>query len=112
MRPPPNQITIRRALRGWFTYLQLSLLGVGVLASAWRDNGYNHGFRAVILALVLASVFGLFVCGFRCPRCRTSLIHRSTALLADRGVAACPRCGVSFDEPVAQKKSGQPARPT
>jgi hypothetical protein len=84
-----RQITIRRALRGWFTDLQVSLLGVGVIAAAWHDNGYNHTFREFMLAALLAAVCGLFVCGFRCPR-----------------------CAVSFDEPVAPKRSARTARPT
>jgi len=92
-------MTIRRALRGWFTYLRVGLVLVGVLAFGWHDNGYNHTFRVSVLAVLITSVCTLFAFGFRCPRCRSSLVHKAPTILMKGCQFACPNCGVSVDEP-------------
>lgn len=98
-------MTIRHTLQGWYRFLCASLLIVGALAMAWRDNGYNHGFRIIVIVLLLVSVLALFACGFQCPRCRKSLVHKAPAILMQGGAAVCPNCGVSLDEPREKKKA-------
>jgi hypothetical protein len=91
-------MTIRRTLRGWYRFLWVAMIMVGVLGGVWRDTGYNHAFRIGVLCLLLVSVFTLFAFGFRCPRCRTSLVSKAPTLLTTGGRFVCPRCGVSVDE--------------
>jgi len=71
---------------------------VGILAFGWHDNGYNHGFRLVVLSGLLFLVVGLFAYAFRCPRCGRSLLLGASNILMTREPYACPRCGVSLDE--------------
>ena len=96
--PKSQPSTIRRQLRRWFAFFQVALVLVGILAYSWHDNGYNHTFRIVALSLLMATVLGLFASGFRCPRCRKSLVPQASKILADGGRFACPKCGGSIDE--------------
>jgi hypothetical protein len=89
--------SIRQTLTAWFRFLWLGLLMIGVFASSWRDNGYNHSLRIGVLTFLIVTVFGLFAFGFRCPRCRISLVPKASDILRTRPYA-CPRCGVSIDE--------------
>jgi hypothetical protein len=98
-------MTIRQTLQGWYRFLFVSLLIVGALAISWRDNGYNHGFRIIAISLLLVSVLALFACGFQCPRCRKTLVHKAPAILMQGGASVCPNCGVSLDEPREIKKA-------
>ena len=92
-------MTIRRALRLWFRFLWIGTLAVGVLASSWQPTWENHWIRAAALGFCLVCVVGIFTFGFRCPRCRSTLIHKATAILTKGSAFACPKCGVSMDEP-------------
>jgi predicted RNA-binding Zn-ribbon protein involved in translation (DUF1610 family) len=91
-------MTIRQTLRGWYRYLWVSLLLIGAFGISWRDNGYNHAFRLGVLALLCAAAMTLFAVGFRCPRCRTSLIPNAAHIVMSGAPFACPKCGVSVDE--------------
>jgi predicted RNA-binding Zn-ribbon protein involved in translation (DUF1610 family) len=91
-------MTIRRTLQGWFTYLRITTLLVGILAYSWHDNGYNHGFRAVVLSSLLFCVVGLFAYAFRCPRCGKSLLLGASNILMTSAQCVCPKCGVNLDE--------------
>jgi predicted Zn finger-like uncharacterized protein len=91
-------MTIRQTLRGWYRYLWASLLGVGAFGMYWRDDGHNHAFRLSALILLCAAAITLFVFGFRCPRCGTSLIPKATQIVAGGTRVNCPKCGVSVDE--------------
>jgi hypothetical protein len=91
-------MTIRKKLLGWFRFLWVGILAVGVLAGSWQATWYNHLFREAVLAFLLISVVGVFGFGFRCPRCRGSFATRATAILSGRP-CDCPKCGVSIDEP-------------
>jgi hypothetical protein len=91
-------MTIRRTLQGWYRFLWVALLLVGALARAWQDTGYNHVFRSGVIGFLLASVFLLFAFGFRCPRCRGTLVHKAPGILMQGGTFFCPKCGVSLDE--------------
>jgi protein-S-isoprenylcysteine O-methyltransferase Ste14 len=90
-------MTLRQTLTAWFRFLWLGLLAIGVFASSWRDNGYNHFLRIGVLTFLIVTVFGLFAFGFRCPRCRISLAPKASHVLRT-GPYACPRCGASMDE--------------
>jgi len=91
-------MTIRRALAGWYRFLWVGMMLVGAVGLSWRDTGYNHTFRMSVISLLLVSVFAVFGCGFRCPRCRTSLITRAATILSS-SPCGCPKCGVSMDDP-------------
>jgi len=91
-------MTIRQALRSWYTFLGVGLMAIGVLAGGWQATWYNHILRAAVLSFLLVSVFGVFAFGFRCPRCRAKLVHKAAAILKG-GPFACPKCQVSVDEP-------------
>jgi predicted RNA-binding Zn-ribbon protein involved in translation (DUF1610 family) len=91
-------MTIRQTLRGWYRYLWISLLLVGAFGMSWRDNGYNHAFRIGVLVLLCAAAMTLFAFGFRCPRCRTSLIPHAAHIVMNGAPFRCPKCGVSVDE--------------
>jgi predicted RNA-binding Zn-ribbon protein involved in translation (DUF1610 family) len=91
-------MTIRQTLRAWYRYLWVSLLLVGAFGISWQDNGYNHALRIGILVLLCAAVVTLFAFGFRCPRCRTSLISNAAHIVTSNAPFACPKCGVSMDE--------------
>jgi predicted membrane channel-forming protein YqfA (hemolysin III family) len=97
--PLNRRATVRRTLGGWFTYLRVAIVLVGVMASLWHDNGYNHGFRLVVVTGVLILVVGLFGYAFRCPRCGRSLLLEASVILMTRKTCACPRCGLNLDEP-------------
>ena len=92
-------MTIRHALRLWYRFLWMGVLAVGVLAASWQATWDNHWFRAALLGFGLLCVVGVFAFGFRCPRCRTSLVPKAPAILTEVGALACPKCGVSLDEP-------------
>jgi hypothetical protein len=92
-------MTIRHALQLWFRFLWMGVLAVGVLAASWQATWDNHWIRAALLGFCLVCVIGVFAFGFRCPRCRTSLIHKASVILTKGGPLACPRCGVSMDDP-------------
>jgi DNA-directed RNA polymerase subunit RPC12/RpoP len=91
-------MTIRQALRRWFWFLWVGLLAVGVLSQSWRATWLNHMFREVILGFLLFCVCGIFGFGYRCPRCHAVLVHKAH-VIGRGGPFACPRCGVSIDEP-------------
>jgi hypothetical protein len=91
-------MTIRKTLLGWFRFLWVGILAVGVLAGSWQATWYNHLFREAVLGFLLISVIGVFAYGFRCPRCGASLAIRATAILSGRA-CECPKCGCSVDEP-------------
>jgi hypothetical protein len=91
-------MTIRQALRGWYRFLGVGLIAVGILANGWRATWYNHILRVVVLSFLLVSVLGVFAFGFRCPRCRASLVAKAATIFRGRSFA-CPNCGVSMDEP-------------
>jgi hypothetical protein len=91
-------MTIRHTLLGWYRFLCVGLMTVGVFGASWRATWYNHFFRAAVLSFLLVSIFGVFAFGFRCPRCRTSLAIKAATILSGRA-CGCPGCGVSVDEP-------------
>jgi hypothetical protein len=93
-------MTIGRALRLWYRFLWVGLMAVGVLGASWQATWYNHIFRVAVLGFLLACVFGVFAFGFRCPRCRVSLVPKAQAILMPGGRFAWPKCRVSFDEPM------------
>jgi hypothetical protein len=93
-------MTIRQALRGWYRFLAAGLIAVGVLASGWRPTWNTQTLRVAVLSFLLVSVLGVFAFGFRCPRCRASLILKAAAI-SRGGRFACPKCGVSIDEPIS-----------
>ncbi len=91
-------MTIRRTLQGWYRFLWVALLMIGALGRAWQDTGHNHAFRIGAISILLAFVLLLFAFGFRCPRCRATLVHKAPGILMQGGTAFCPACGVSLDE--------------
>jgi predicted RNA-binding Zn-ribbon protein involved in translation (DUF1610 family) len=91
-------MTIRQTLRGWYRYLWASLLSVGAFGMYWHDDGDNRTFRVIALLLLCAAAVTLFVFGFRCPRCGTSLIPRASRIVMTAAPVTCPKCGVSVDE--------------
>jgi hypothetical protein len=91
-------MTIRRRLLGWFRFLWVGILAVGVLAGSWQPTWDNHIFREAILGFLLISIIGVFGFGFRCPRCRGSFVTRTTAIWSGRP-CECRKCGISIDEP-------------
>jgi hypothetical protein len=92
-------MTIRHALRGWLRFLWLSLMAVGILAGSWRPHTWlNYYLRMAILTFLAIGVIGVFAFGFVCPRCRSSLLMKSATIIGGRPYA-CPKCGVSLDEP-------------
>ena len=91
-------MTIRRTLQGWYRFLWVALLLVGALGRSWQDTGHNHAFRTGVITLAVVSVFTLFGFGFRCPRCRRTLVHKAPSILMQGGASVCPNCGVSLDE--------------
>jgi hypothetical protein len=92
-------MTIRKTLGRWFRFLGLGLIVVGILAGSWRPTTWlNYYLRMAILGFLAVSVIGIFAFGFACPRCRRSLLMQAPAILDGRP-CACPKCGVSVDEP-------------
>lgn len=92
-------MTIRQELREWYRFLWIGLMVVGVAAGSWRASTWlTYHFRMGVLTFLLISVIGVFAFGFVCPRCRTSLVMKSAQIFSGRP-CACPRCGVSMDEP-------------
>jgi hypothetical protein len=92
-------MTIRQALRGWFTFLWVGLMAVGILAESWRPTTWiNYYFRMAVLSFLLISVVGVFAFGFVCPRCGISLALKAATIFGGRP-CGCPKCGVSMDEP-------------
>jgi hypothetical protein len=75
----------------------VALLMVGALGRAWQDTGYNHAFRIGVISFLLASTLLLFAFGFRCPRCRRTLVHKAPGILMQGETSFCPNCGVSMD---------------
>jgi hypothetical protein len=91
-------VTIRNALIGWFRFLWVGILAVGIVAGSWQATWNNHRLREPVLGFLLISVIGVFAFGFRCPRCHSSLAARAPRILGGRP-CECPKCGVSVDEP-------------
>jgi hypothetical protein len=92
-------MTIRQALRGWYRFLGLGLITVGMLAGSWRPTTwFSYYLRIPVLVFLLLGVVGVFGFGFVCPRCRASLVLKAAAIFSG-GKFACPKCGVSMDEP-------------
>jgi hypothetical protein len=92
-------MTIRQALRGWYRFLLIGLMAVGILAGSWQaSTWFNYYFRMAVLSFLLISIIGVFGFGFVCPRCRSSLATKAATIFAGRP-CACPKCGVSMDEP-------------
>jgi hypothetical protein len=92
-------MTIRLSLRWWFRFLWLGLLAVGILAGSWRSHTWlNYYIRMAILTFLTISVLGVFLFGFVCPRCHSSLVMKSAAIMGKRP-CVCPKCCVSLDEP-------------
>jgi hypothetical protein len=92
-------MTIRQALRRWFSFLWLGLMVVGILAGTWRPHTWLiYYLRMAVLTFLVISVIGVFAFGFVCPRCRSSLLMKSSTIFGGRP-CACPKCGVSLDEP-------------
>jgi hypothetical protein len=103
MAPPSRAVvgagmTTRNTLHGWFRFLWVGILAVGVLAGSWQATWDNHVFREAVLGFLLLSVVGVFAFGFRCPRCRSSLATRAAIILSGRP-CECPKCGMNVDEP-------------
>jgi predicted Zn finger-like uncharacterized protein len=93
-------MTIRQALRGWYRFLWMGLLGIGVLARSWQPTWVNHVFRLVVLTFLVVSVVGVVGFGFRCPRCRASFAKNASDILMVRREFSCPKCRISIDEPI------------
>jgi hypothetical protein len=86
-------------MRGWFRFLWMGLMVVGILAGSWRASTWlNYYFRMATLTFLIISVIGIFAFGFVCPRCRKSLVTKSAMIFGGRP-CVCPKCGVSMDEP-------------
>jgi|ERR1700733_809620 hypothetical protein len=93
-------MTIRDELRGWYRFLWISLIAVGILAGSWRPTTWvNYYLRMAVLGFLLISVIGIFGYGFVCPRCRGSLVLKAPTIFSRRP-CACPKCGVSIDKPL------------
>jgi len=93
-------MTIRQALGGWYRFLFVGLMAVGILAGSWRPaTWFNYYLRIAVLAFLLVGVLGVFGFGFVCPRCRASLILKAAAIFSG-GKTVCPKCGVGMDEPM------------
>jgi hypothetical protein len=92
-------MTIRQALRGWFRFLGVGLMAVGILAGCWRPTTwFNYYLRIAVLVFLFLGVVGIFGFGFVCPRCRASLVLKAADIFSG-GKFACPKCGVQMDEP-------------
>jgi hypothetical protein len=95
---PQTVTTIRHSMRGWFQFLGIGILAVGVLASSWRIHTWlGYYVRMAVLAFLIVAVVGVFAFGFVCPRCRKSLFLKSLPIL-DGHPSNCPKCGVSLDD--------------
>ena len=93
-------MTIRQALRGWYRFLGVGLIGIGILAGSWRPiTWFSYYLRMTLLAFLLLGVIGVFAFGFVCPRCRTSLVLKAAAIFSG-GKITCPKCSVGIDEPM------------
>ena len=91
-------MTIRQAMRGWFQFLVIGIVIVGILASSWRIHTWvAYYFRMAALSFLVITVVGVFAFGFVCPRCRKSLLGNAPAIFGGRP-SKCPKCGVSVDE--------------
>jgi hypothetical protein len=85
-------------MRGWFQFLGIGLLIVGILARSWHIHTWPaYYFRMAVLVFLAISVLGVFAFGFVCPRCRSSLLVNSPAIFDGRPTK-CGRCGVSVDD--------------
>lgn len=95
---PQATTTIRQSMRGWYQFLGIGLLLIGILASSWRIHTWTGYYaRMAVLAFLLITVVGVFAFGFVCPRCHRSLLLQSLAIFDGRP-CKCPRCGVSIDD--------------
>ena len=90
-------LSIRKTLLGWYRFLWVGILAVGIVAGSWQATWENHLLREAVLGFLLISVVGVFAFGFRCPRCRSTLATRAPAILSGRP-CECPKCGVNVDE--------------
>lgn len=72
---------------------------VGIVAGSWNAGTWlTYYLRMVVLGFALVSVLGVFAYSFICPRCRWTLVTKATTIMSVRP-CACPKCGVSLDEP-------------
>jgi hypothetical protein len=92
-------MTIRQVLirRYWLVMLGL-VVGIA-LGRMWHATEQTHNLRYGIGLVWGLSLFVFFYFGFRCPRCRTTLITRGASVLSGRPLG-CPKCGVGLDEPM------------
>ena len=99
-------MTIRQALRGWFGFLSVGFLAVGILGGSWRAHTWlNYYIRMAVLSFLLIGVIGVFGFGFACPRCRTSLVIKSLTIF-NGSPCICPKCGVSIDDSNIDPQNG------
>ena len=96
---PAQPVTIRRTLSHWFGFLRVAVLVVGIFGAAWHEDGYNHVLRVAVLSFAFFSVLALFALGFRCPRCRRTLVFDANKILLGGKKFSCPLCGLDIDRP-------------
>ncbi len=69
---------------------------LGTICLRYSDSTI-HNLCAAMIAYVDIGILLLFVALFRCPRCRSSLLEWTHALLNASGPRHCPRCGLDLD---------------
>jgi hypothetical protein len=60
-------------------------------------NPFDQTSFISLIASVDVGIMLLFGALFRCPRCRSSLLEWTHALLNASGSCNCPRCGLDLD---------------
>ena len=102
-------MTIRRTLQGWYRFLWVALLMVGALGRSWQDTGYNHAFRIGVISLGCGLRAPLFGFGFRCPRCRRTLVHKAPGILMQGGNVRSARTAASAWMRCGRARTTEPA---
>jgi len=92
-------VTIREEMQGWFRFLGVGLMAVGVLSGLWHPTWDNYLLREAVLGASMICVVGVSAYGLRCPRCHRFLMQHAHRFLDNRAPYACPKCGVSIDDP-------------